>query len=314
MPTSRKRCGSTRRRRTPTAAEGWPVREQGDQAGAIADSTEALRLNPEYGGACYLIRGAARGEQGDQAGAIADFTEVLRLNPQVAIAYYKRGVARAAQGTRRAIADYTEALRLDPQHADAYFWRGYTRREQGDQPARLPTSRRPYGSTRRRRTPVCRGATYGQRGNQAEAIADYTEALRFNLEYADVCYYGRGVARLAQDDLVGAIVDFTEAIRLNPQHADAYCNRGVGRWKQGDQAGAIADFTEVLRLNPQEADAYFCRGCARQAQDDQAGAIADYEQYLVLGGGRRDGGQEEVEQRIRALRAPSRELWRNLWR
>ena len=114
-------------------------------------------------------------------------------------------------------------------------------------------------------------------------------------------YFNRG--RAQDDKSEEEIADYTEAIRLNPQHASAYYNRGLARAGQGDQAGAITDYTEAIRLNPQHANAYYNRGNARRTQGDRVGAIADYEQYLALGGGRRDGDQEEVEQRIRTLRA-----------
>jgi tetratricopeptide (TPR) repeat protein len=122
-------------------------------------------------------------------------------------------------------------------------------------------------------------------------------------ELSAEAYIARGIARRAQGDQAGAIDDYTEAIRLNPQSADAYIARGVARTAQCDLGGALADCTEAIRLNPQSANAYIVRGAAREVQHDRAGAIADYEQYLALGGGRRYGDQEEVEQHIRALRA-----------
>jgi tetratricopeptide (TPR) repeat protein len=146
---------------------------------------------------------------------------------------------------------------------------------------------------------VNRGYTLND--NSDEEIAYYTEAIRLNPQYV-VAYNNRGVARRAQGDQAGAIADYTEALRLDPQYVRAYNNRGKARRAQGDQAGAIADYTEAIRLDPQGADAYCNRGNARRAQGDLAGAIADYEQYLALGGGLRDGDQQEVEQRIRDLR------------
>ena len=47
--------------------------------------------------------------------ALADLTEAIRLNPNDANAYNLRGVVYLEKrDTERAIADYTEAIRLDP--------------------------------------------------------------------------------------------------------------------------------------------------------------------------------------------------------
>jgi tetratricopeptide (TPR) repeat protein len=159
---------------------------------------------------------------------------------------------------------------------------------------------------------------YALKDKSNEQIAYFTEAIRLNPQYA-IAYYNRGKAHEEQGDLAGAIADFTEAIRLNPQAAlaeFAYTNRGKARRAQGDVAGAIADFTEALRLNPQAALAYFKRGNLHQIQGNIAAAIADYEQYLELGRGIEKGEQEEVEQRICALRAQlaSPKKWGNFWR
>ena len=63
----------------------------------------------------------AYGNKGEHDKAIADYTEAIRLNPKYAEAYYNRGVAYEDKGEHdKAIADFTEAIRLDPKYAKAY--------------------------------------------------------------------------------------------------------------------------------------------------------------------------------------------------
>src|SRR5262249_23863527 len=63
-------------------------------------------------------QGVRRHAQGDFAAAIADFSEALRLDPGYAEAWNNRGVAHQAAGDLDpALADYEEALRLDPGYA-----------------------------------------------------------------------------------------------------------------------------------------------------------------------------------------------------
>ena len=99
-------------------------RDKGDTDRAIADYTEAIRLDPKFAIA-YNNRGLAYRDKGDTDRAIADFTEAIRLDPKFANAYASRGVAYRDKGDMdRAIADYTEAIRLDPKLAIAYVNRG----------------------------------------------------------------------------------------------------------------------------------------------------------------------------------------------
>lgn len=65
--------------------------EQGNERAAIADYSEALRLQPANAQALYL-RGAAHDRQGNRTGALADYSEALRHHPDLLPAL----VARAA--------------------------------------------------------------------------------------------------------------------------------------------------------------------------------------------------------------------------
>jgi tetratricopeptide (TPR) repeat protein len=143
-------------------------------AGAIADFTEAIRLNPQLAEA-YYNRGVTRDEHGDHTGAIADFTEAIRLDPQHAVAYNNRGVARGHKGDiEGAIADFTEAIQLEPQNTMAYSNRG-----------------------------VARSA-----GDSRRSDSDYTERSGSTREMPD--QYRSGRARQA---ISGVIADYNEAIR-----------------------------------------------------------------------------------------------------
>jgi tetratricopeptide (TPR) repeat protein len=81
---------------------------------AIADYTEAIRLNSKYVSPhigfrlLYLNR---NGNNADWDLAIADCREAIRLDPKNARAYYYRG---QAQDLEKAVADYTEAIKLNP--------------------------------------------------------------------------------------------------------------------------------------------------------------------------------------------------------
>ena len=79
----------------------------------------------ETGLESYYRRGIAYGQNGDYDKAIADFTEAIRLNLKSAPVYYNRGVTYWHRGNHdRATADFNEAIRLDPKLAVAYYGRG----------------------------------------------------------------------------------------------------------------------------------------------------------------------------------------------
>jgi lipoprotein NlpI len=93
---------------------GFGYAALGDLDRAIADLSEAIKLNPNYALA-FNERGIAYENKGEPDLAIADFTDGIRLDPGIADIHYNRGNAHVLKGDLElAIADYDEAIRLGP--------------------------------------------------------------------------------------------------------------------------------------------------------------------------------------------------------
>ena len=98
----------------PTTTAASPGNAKGDLDRAIADYSEAIRLDPKSGHA-YLNRGSAWGTKGDLDRAIADFDQAIRLDPKDAQAYYNRGIAwEKKRSLRKALADFKMHSQLAP--------------------------------------------------------------------------------------------------------------------------------------------------------------------------------------------------------
>jgi tetratricopeptide (TPR) repeat protein len=126
-----------------------------------------------------------------------------------------------------------------------------------------------------------RGFAYGAKGDVDHAIAEYTEAIRFDPRYP-IAYNNRGVAYGAKGDNDHAIADYTEAIKLNPRVASAYANRGRAYRAKGDYEHAIADYTKAIQLDSKYAAFYNNRGLAYAAKGDNDHAIANYTEAIKL--------------------------------
>ena len=69
----------------------------------------------------YFNRGVASLRKGKHDKAIANFTEAIRLDPNYEPAYALRGIAWGTKGDcEKAIADFNAAIRLNPNNPSVY--------------------------------------------------------------------------------------------------------------------------------------------------------------------------------------------------
>jgi len=221
---------------------------KGDYDLAIADFTEAIRLDPKNTEA-YSTRGWAFFCKYDYDLAISDFTKLIIFDPKSADAYYGRGQAYYWKDDYdKAIADYTAAIRFYPKFTEAY---------------------------------ISRGRAYHWKENYDRAITDFIEVIQLDPKNAKA-YLWRGDAYYWKEDYNRAIVDYSEAIRLYPGNAETYIWRGRAYYWKEDYDQSIEDLTEALQINSNDAFAYYYRGDAYYDKGDYDKAISDYEAALRI--------------------------------
>lgn len=120
-----------------------------------------------------------------------------------------------------------------------------------------------------------RGERRNERGRYAEAIEDFTAALRLD-RHSAAAYRGRGWAFTRKNDLDTAVADLSEAVRLNDDDPFTYEARGRAYDLKGDREKAAADYTKAIQLDPKFARAYNNRGYIYHQQKNYERALADY--------------------------------------
>lgn len=244
-------------------AVGW--NKKGDHAKVIADTTEAIRLQPSQ--AVYNLRGSAYYDKGDYDIAIADFDDALKLGPSSGIIFHNRGNAwRGKHDYAKAIADYDMSIKADPKSAFSFQNRGISKQALGDldgaladinQAIRLdPTLPQPL---------INRTAIWRAKGDLDRAIADGSEAIRLAKEKTPVNimappnsvlisgYTHRALAYEAKGDYAHAREDYNATLAMVASDAGSKANQATAKVRLSLVSDAAAPIPRDAPTTPPAA-------------------------------------------------------------
>jgi tetratricopeptide (TPR) repeat protein len=255
-------------------ARGACLAEKKEFDAAIADFTQAIQENPNYGEA-YLNRAKIFYENGEydrswndlcqanKLGVHADEEFEKDLKSKMAPMFSKMLKREAAKECcqeaanysnrkdyKNAIISYNKAIEVDPDFSKAY---------------------------------CDRGLSYIQIGNLSQALSDFNKAI--DLDPNDcLSYSNRGIIYRNQGSFDKAILDYSKAIKIKPDFPEAYFNRGYAYFMQVKLDEAILDYSEAIKLKPDFIQAYLNRAIAYSMKTSFVEAKADMEKVKSLGG------------------------------
>ncbi len=119
------------------------------------------------------------------------------------------------------------------------------------------------------------------RGNTAEAITEYEEALRIRPQDA-TANNALGAALIASGQPDRALAPLQTAARTSPEYFDAHYNLANALASAGDFPGAAQEFAAAVRIRPDDADAHANLGSALAELGRFAEAKAQFERALEI--------------------------------
>ncbi len=290
----------------------------------------------------YLLRAKGRTHQGNLAGANADYTSVIHLQPEHYEARFQRAlVLSEAKRYPEARADFLFLLEHPATETNAVYYRGEGRNNSSqvtgittiqsnlrsewlnavglthfheenyrnakeyfnraiDEDATYADSYLNLGLTAERQRDTITALNFylkvmNQEPDNAMALRNLTSLARLRKDsvllaqimqdYGGNSYEGllqQGIICLDLHNYTEAITKFTQALAWQPEDNDALLQRGFAHEKADLFNEALADYSSVVARNPLAEKAYSNRGNIYFKRERYELAIADYTQAIAL--------------------------------
>jgi lipoprotein NlpI len=189
----------------------------------------------------YVNRGLAHAAKGDPR-AIADFSEAIRIEPQHLRALFERGrfYAGALGDLDHAVQDFDAAIAANPRFTDALNYRGGIRRRNGDYDGAIADFTASIAASDDARIHLARGGAYRAKGDYEHAVEDYEEALTL-VPGRIALIEARAQANFSMARYEAAAADFSRVLDFDAASGGAALWLYLSRARGGDQAAAATD-------------------------------------------------------------------------
>ncbi len=269
---------------------------QGDFAGALTATDEAISLQPDYFEA-FMLRNLIHRLTGNFDEAIRAADQAIAINPTAPNGYLTRAVTYLEMKEYgKALADVEESLKTTPNNAQAFVVAGqvHAKQKNWQQMADAYSKAIDNAGT----APGTVGDSLMQRGIALYHLGEYDVA---KLDFEQAAIYGgglggeanrwRGYIYAIQGDYYRAIRWYDRAIKANPGNQQAFRNRGMAylnlaatepQIEQFALTQAVASFNAAIRQKPNDAQLYYRRGVAYDRLGASDSARSSYQTAVQL--------------------------------
>jgi tetratricopeptide (TPR) repeat protein len=270
-----------------TIALGLGFAVWGTECRAAPDDRPAVGVEvnggPLENAEAYYKRGLARSENGDLDGAIADFTEAIRLDPKDARGFYNRGLARESlNDLRGAVRDYSQAIVIGglggaPHHGRAMVWRSEGRSEAALAEVNIAIGLEPKNASYL----YDRGLIWVDLGDSDKAIGDLKSSAELGRDPFPAYMQLAGIYK-SLNRTYDTLAYLKKAHESSRNNAQCIAEIVLHYYRSRSYDDAIEFCNRWVVAEPKNPHAFTRRGMLWEKKREYTRAIADYTQALSI--------------------------------